>query len=255
MIPMGVDGHARNPKRRRVSTQVSSWAQFSPMTIGADGWWDASDDSTLTKSGSSVSQWNDKSGWGRNLVQATAANQPVTGTNTLNGLTTITFDGVNDGMTANGGANGKLFVSMFAVMKMITGPALNIALTVGQAGTNGAARLLYRNTGNGLTLDRWGGGYTALNWDVAGSFHSFGFVVNSTTSVTLVRDRATSTGNPGTMIAMNSNNVEIGFMSTPSPIYWANIAVGEVVLFYRTITPQERELLTDYFSAKWGLGI
>lgn len=256
MLPMGIDGHIRNPKRRRVSTQVASWTTFSPMALGADGWWDASDESTLTKSGSSVSQWNDKSGLGRNFVQATAANQPVTGTNTLNGLTTITFDGVNDGMTANGGVSGKVVTSMFVVMKMITqGTTINTGFSQGGSGTFFASRILYRNTGNALTLDRWGGGYAASNWDVGGPFHCFGVVINSATSLTLVRDRETFTGTAGTLIAMLSNNVDIGYFSSPSPQYWSNIAVAEVVLFHRTVTPQERLLLTDYFSAKWGLGI
>lgn len=257
MLPMGVDTHIRNPQRRRVSTQVSSWGNFTPMALGADGWWDASDTSTLTQSGTAVSQWNDKSGWNRHFVQATAANQPVTGSNTQNGLTTITFDGSNDGMTANGGANGKLFVSMFTVAKFLSNNAAqNSVLTVGGAGTLTTLRLLYREAGNTVVrFSQWGANYGTSDWDIAGSFHVFGFVQNSTTSVTIVRDRTIGTGNPGTMATIGNNNVEVGFTSTNNPTWAAPIAVGEIVLFYRTLTIQERVMLTDYFSAKWGLKI
>lgn len=57
-----------------------------PMTsdlpvAGAKMWLDASDSSSVTTSGSSVSAWNDKSGNGNNATQATAANQPTYTTN------------------------------------------------------------------------------------------------------------------------------------------------------------------------------
>lgn len=259
MLPMGVENRVRNPQRRRTSTQVSSWGNFTPMALGADGWWDASDASTLTQSGSAVSQWNDKSGWGRNFVQATSANQPVTGSNTQNGLTTITFDGVDDGMTANGGANGKLLTSMFMVAKMITGGSTeDIPVVIGQAGNFQKNRSFYRfANATAIVWTDWGGTYqSTLTWDPAGSFHSFGWVQNSTTSMNISRDRSTTNHTSGTPVTtINSNNIDIGFQSSRNPTAPTNIAIGEVVLFYRTVTPQERNLLTDYFNAKWGLGI
>lgn len=68
-------------------------AGFSPLSLSPALWLDASDAATITSSGGKVSQWNDKSGNGRNVTQATSAAQPSTGTNTLNGLNVLTFDG------------------------------------------------------------------------------------------------------------------------------------------------------------------
>ena len=55
--------------------RISRW---SPLQLGANLslWLDASDASTITLNGSTVSQWNDKSGNARHATQATAANQP-----------------------------------------------------------------------------------------------------------------------------------------------------------------------------------
>jgi len=53
-------------------------------------WLDASDASTITESGGSVSQWDNK-GTLENFSQGTAADQPTTGVNTLNGLNVIDF--------------------------------------------------------------------------------------------------------------------------------------------------------------------
>lgn len=64
-------------------------------------WLDASDAGSIT--GSPVSAWADKSTLGLNSVtQATGAEQPTTGVNTLNGLNVLTFDG-NDRLGKTGG--------------------------------------------------------------------------------------------------------------------------------------------------------
>lgn len=63
-------------------------------------WLDASDSSSVTLNGSTVSQWNDKSGNGNHATQTTAANQPTYTSAGLNGFNVITFDGTNDFMDA-----------------------------------------------------------------------------------------------------------------------------------------------------------
>ena len=66
-------------------------AAFSPLDLSPVLWLDASDTSTITEVGGAVSQWDDKSGNGNDVVQATAALQPTTGTRTLNGLNVLDF--------------------------------------------------------------------------------------------------------------------------------------------------------------------
>lgn len=69
---------------------------WTPAQLTTALWLDAADTSTITLNGSTVSQWSDKSGNGRNAVQATASNQPTYTSNGLNGKPVLTFDGVND---------------------------------------------------------------------------------------------------------------------------------------------------------------
>ena len=72
----------------------SAW---TPAQIPTALWLDANDTSTITLNGSTVSQWNDKSGNGRNAVQATAANQPTYSTAVLNGKNVLTWpDALNN---------------------------------------------------------------------------------------------------------------------------------------------------------------
>jgi len=58
---------------------------WTPAVIQTALWLDANDTSTITLNGLTVSQWNDKSGNGRNATQPTAASQPTfaTGENLL----------------------------------------------------------------------------------------------------------------------------------------------------------------------------
>jgi hypothetical protein len=74
---------------------VASAYHFNVLDFSPVAWYDASDTSTITSSGSpaKVSQWNDKSGNGRHLAQGNAANQPTTGANTVNGRNVLTGDG------------------------------------------------------------------------------------------------------------------------------------------------------------------
>ena len=50
---------------------------WTPAQISSALWLDAADANTVTLNNLTVSQWNDKSGNGRNVLQATSANQPL----------------------------------------------------------------------------------------------------------------------------------------------------------------------------------
>ena len=70
---------------------------FVPTSIsGLKLWLDASDTSTISLSGSAVTQWNDKSGNSYNFNQSTAGNRPLSGTRTINSKNVIDFDGTDD---------------------------------------------------------------------------------------------------------------------------------------------------------------
>lgn len=65
---------------------------WTPIQLSPDLWFSAADSSSITLVSSAVSQWADKSGFGRNLVQATNTNRPI-----VNGG--IEFDGIDDELT------------------------------------------------------------------------------------------------------------------------------------------------------------
>jgi len=69
---------------------------WSPADIDLEGWWDASDSSTITSPSDAVEKWADKSGKGEDLVQTVAANKPTYNATTgrkINSLPVVDFDG------------------------------------------------------------------------------------------------------------------------------------------------------------------
>jgi len=78
-------------------TPTFTWNEtvWNPSMISTALWLDAADASTVTTESSAVSQWNDKSGNGRNAVQSTTANRPSLISDALNGANTVGFNGSN----------------------------------------------------------------------------------------------------------------------------------------------------------------
>lgn len=112
---------------------------FSPKDLaGLVGWWDFTDQSTITfapVSGTDyISQINDKSGAGNNLIQATQANKPVC--NHYGGQNDFGFGGFSSSVLnlANASFAYTMPYTLFMVFRMTTygGQAINF-----QSGTNG----------------------------------------------------------------------------------------------------------------------
>jgi hypothetical protein len=77
-----------------IASSGAASVAFDPLSIAnCKLWLDASDTSTISLSGSEVTQWNDKSGNSKNVTQSTSARRPSSGLNTINSKNVITFGG------------------------------------------------------------------------------------------------------------------------------------------------------------------
>lgn len=75
-------------RQRKNRRSVRLW---TPADIATLAWYDASDASTITEIGGSVSTLADKSTFGRDLIQTTALSQPTTGIRQINGVNVLDF--------------------------------------------------------------------------------------------------------------------------------------------------------------------
>ncbi|NCT41392.1 MAG: hypothetical protein GW778_07015 [Alphaproteobacteria bacterium] len=73
------------------SANQRSASEIPTQIGGLQLWLDASDQASITQAGGAVIQWDDKSGHGFHATQATGADQPLTNSDTLNGLNVIQY--------------------------------------------------------------------------------------------------------------------------------------------------------------------
>lgn len=238
-------------------------ALWTPAQINPDIWHDASDTATVTVSGSSVSQWNDKSGNNRHIQQAAAASQPVYTAAAQNGRNVITFDGVNDILSAASvGSSGLVSVSMLAVFKMLSGGSSeDTPIGIGQTGAVGEDRVFYRSSSSSsVGFASWARDVptSSISYDINGSYHIFGCwntqLSVSTPNVRLMRDGTVISATTSSAMSLTANGFSVGSLQGAAVAnYYTNFQVGEILVFYNAISDTNRQLCEGYFAHRWGL--
>lgn len=239
---------------------------WTPAELTTAVWLDAADAATITLNGSSVSQWNDKSGNGVHVSQASASQQPTYSASGLNGKGVLTFDGSNDNLLNNTlPAAGLSTTTFIAVFRYISGGASeDVPMAIGAAGAYQRVRGMYRY-GNGTTQGYVGWGAellsSSLSCDIGGDHHLWSVVQNSLTApqITLWRDGSIDSGSPrsltgnlqttdqGICIAQLRQAVVYGYN------YATNMSLAEVLVFGSALSTGNRQKCEGYLAHKWGL--
>jgi hypothetical protein len=243
------------------------YTAFSPRQIaGCALWLDAADASTITLSGSNVTQWNDKSINGWNVSQATSAKQPTLVSNSLNGLPGLNFIHASSQHldTANQSSlNSLTGLTLFYVLK----PTWNIGDPVQNPAFFGI-----RAPGGGVTIFNY---YFINDYSGTAMFNGAPITSHTGSSVTSAIGKNVvslycSTNNNGTDIAYLNGNLTGDTVTSASfgsgtnlPIIiggdnydpyenWQGL-IYEVVFFTRVLTTTQRHQVESYLAQKWGL--
>ena len=242
--------------RSRVSTSVSGWVpSYSiPSSLQPYAWYDAADTATITSSSGAVSQWNDKSGNGRNLTQATAANQPTTGSNTINSLNVIRFDGSND-VVLSTVTPLSLTVHVFAVVKPTSFPS-SYNNIVSQDSTGWGHAILPRSTRKLAVYIGNGSGY--VNYDGSGTTTltaNTSYVLEYSWSGTqlngFVNAATDQTVTSTTTMFTAASSVYVGAHSITGRNYAGDIA--EILIFGSVLSSANQTAVRNYLNAKWAV--
>jgi hypothetical protein len=233
---------------------------WTPAQLASTACWlDAADESTVARSGNSVSQWQDKSGNARHANQTTPANQPTYISSGLNSLGLIDWDGSNDAMTIDGGAtplhsalSANNTYSMAWVLK---------ADTVGNA-----AVMLYvpESTWEFLVELKEDGG---LYWgDIPSNYRIYSggsFAVPGYGSFFTLIKTAPTVGTAHVAGTLKSSYGGNDFIATPamtSPFILGQYPgihydgkIAEIVISTYSWDTSERQLIEGYLGHKWGL--
>lgn len=244
---------------------------FNPRSIaGLQLWLDGSDSSTLTLNGSTVSEWRDKSGNNRHFAQATAANQPATGT--LNGRRTLTSAGsafmtgnaATLGVARNIGGLTMIVVgtetntsggSTYTMITFTVAASLAARAAIVRVSVN--ANFQFAAGGRRMDADAFALAGSAANQSAAatvltGTFdyansdaflHKDGTLAGQTT--TFQTDGNTS----------DTNSQGVGLFAAPTGTNAMSGSIAEVLVYNRSLLAAERQRIERYLGRKWGVTV
>lgn len=259
----------------------SGGVKWTPAQITTQIWLDADDASTITLTGGFISQWNDKSGNNRHATQSTAASRPTLTSGDLNGRNVVTFDGVDDWLTAGTAANWSFLNASNATAEVVA------VWKPGVVSNPNAIYCLY-NTNNGTVFNI--GTYIAFDDRAsvprndaavfvcrAGATH----VVSAVSNILLPNTTSILDGriNLGSSPASNrfsqyingaffaGNNTEAGAIATGTPanalhigrftstLGYLNGHIAELIITSSLFDTSTRQKVEGYLAYKWGIAL
>lgn len=232
--------------------------RFNPTDIGdCRAWYDASDPSTITFSGSNVSQWNDKSGNGLNMTPRSTFGTATISTGFQNGLNVLNFSDNTIYAAPAGSAVYPLDAYIVVAIKTlarsdvfsITAPASTDNFNSLTFGEHTARRWHNGSTNFNRTpltvssTDETSTDFLIMNWSLANSNYVIrrnGTQLSFTSSYTFT---------------LTANSVfQIGYRQFGSPPDIAlNAYIAEIVVYSRQLGDGDRQRLEGYLADKWSL--
>jgi hypothetical protein len=223
---------------------------FQPIDVpGCQLWLDGADQSSMTLSGSSVTQIRDKSGNGNNSTSSTAA-YTTTG---INGLGCILNPTTISGPITNSGSSVVDFF-IVATLSAASGPFYNmLALNAASVGNYYGAGSLFACYYGGKDPPQF---YAFMNGNLSLSstgavntpyiFNAFQSGTTGTTVFNGTSQGAVAT--PGNTFTYT--NYYIGAVGG-APAWLGNI--GEILVFNSVLTTTQRQQVEGYLAHKWGM--
>jgi len=218
-------------------------------------WLDAADASTITLNGSTVSQWDDKSGSGLHVTQGAADNQPTYVTGELNGKAVVSFDS-NDTLARASVLGSSLFsaneTTIFIVNKHdVLGEHIPFVWSYGV----GDRVSIHNPWVDGvvywdapITSGRIGqGGHNAkIGWAV------WGFVKESVTASQVYYNGSSLFS--GTYASSPINTVLSATLEISTAPYPFVGDIAEIIVYNRALSSAEIDTVETYLANKWFSG-
>ena len=185
-----------------------AWDDMTQLT-NCYGWFKPESLASSYADGDPISSWADSSGNGRDISQATSANQPLALANAINGYMAADFDGSNDLLSsASYTQSGDVQVSAVINADAFSGFSTTVAVQ-GYSAPSGApnptyAQSMIRSNGNFNCYSNSGSAKYLLNLSFSPDFLSTGtsyiqtFSLNSLTSALRINGRSLNFGGNAT---------------------------------------------------------
>ncbi len=221
-------------------------------------WFDASDNTTFTTSGSNdVTGWDNKaSGGSYSASQSTTADQPIYQTGGLNSKNTIHFDGTDDFLSIPNNTCLNILdnqdFELFSVVKSDVNPSQ--AAIIAKGGVSSKDYMLYFYTprykfymdGGAISMEAGSSVGTNANMGWARRQGNNGTLYNT------ISGNASDNGASAATSAGNTHNLTIGAMDDGTARFFDG-DIAEIILVRHALTQDERDRMEGYLAHKWGL--
>jgi len=229
--------------------------RFNPIDIsGCAMWFDATDPSTITLSSGSLTQWNDKSGNGRNLTAVSGYANATVSSAFQNGLNVFNFSGNGLYRASANSAVYPLDAYIIVALKSLT--AQSDVLSIGPTDADNFNSLIFSEG----TQSRWknGSSYGVRNVFSTSDETSTGFLLiqwSIANNNYLLRRNGILLGQSSsfTYTLPAGSIFQVGFRH--QNITSANFSgyIGEIVVFNSQLSDSQRQQVEGYLANKWGL--
>ena len=223
------------------ATNITSGTLRPATATGSTLWLDASKTSSLTTSGTAVSQWNDAAGGANFATQGNAAARPnLSSDNAFTGVSKAMVDfgaNGNSGQTMNFNTNITDIRSAFWVMK-------GSGFLLGSTGTYD----FHRDGALDATSNIWHPTYASGNIQ-AGQTYVNGTLVNGTTTAL--------SGGYQMIDLVTAGNVQANALANDRNIGGriGGQQIGEIIIFNTALSEPDRQRVESYLNYKWfGIG-
>lgn len=229
--------------------EIRDWS--TPPVVDYDGWWDASDVSTISVASDLVSQWNDKSGNGYHMTASGGSSPGYGGTRnrTMSGITVLDFDG-GDEMTSSYTINqSQVVLSAFMAFELDGSP--NGTLFGSTLGAGAGQRVIdFAGTGGAARYYKLGGATPVVHAHApsAGQPSVLGTSFSRMSFIIWQRDGYLDYGGYADTV-FSTSALRLGNRGDGIDY---NGAIAEVLVYNRVMEEDEFYLIMQYMRGKWG---
>lgn len=240
---------------------------WTPAEITTALWLDAADSSTITQSSGLVSQWNDKSGNGRNFIQGNSSIAPAYIQPGFNARNIVRTDGtkrIDSSLLTNLAVDN---FSFFALCLPTASYSFATQATSGVGAVSGNRALFH---GPSIASPDAGVGFTVATNGIAAFEHSANYAPYISAAQSTTTDFAIidwSSTNKQITIRKNAITINTGLTSARSTTVlrlsrlfqaetgWGGFAgdLAEVIAVAGVVTTADRQRIEGYLAHKWGL--
>ena len=233
-----------------------SASAFTPLSLSPALWLDSSDLATLYQDsagttpvaadGDPVGKWLDKSGNGRHLTQATAAQRPTMKAAVANGRNVVRFDGVDDNMARLSSIVSAQPLTILSVNRYSVGNKFEYVLD-----GNEEVRVIHgKRNDAGDPVFVFAGSVLSGGNGAAGGYKIQTSVVNGASSILRHNKAQVATGDAGAshlgsgIVVGADKSIAAGFLDGD---------LCELVIYSSALTPGQITSVESYLSTRWGV--